>query len=344
MQGGQGDAVMAANGLQALREIGAAPLADDAICYTRTYAEPLIRIMLPDIKVSSLSYSKHSSRPRYSTSSKTSWTTVFRNWFTNDCYVNFAERRRWASYGYPAPGLNKRLQQFLTDIKLASSNKWQRETPAYYGLKMWAPLAQASSLSEIDLLRGLYLSYQTISQRMKSYMSSLEKPISGDAAEIAFFPGGKSFQYLPPVFLKKLISELGLDNSQYVCCFSPEDQSIADYKSEGLNSKITTAMHDILSAVAHSKVTVTADSFVSHIAQLAADKHVAMMSHDLPQHTIHPAADSLIIYEPVNCCPCNYINRSANGKCPSGHHVCRVFLIDRYLEKSINALKKCILS
>src|SRR5574337_203297 len=173
MQGGQGDVVMAANGLQALLELGVPVLAPDAVCYTRSFVSPLIRIMLPQVRVSVLSESKHCAHPRYATSSKTSWTTVYRNYFTRDYYVNFAERRRLASYGYESPTRMRRLQQWLTDRRLASGPRPLRETPAYYGLKMWAPLAEAWSVSEIELLRGLYLSHHTISDRLVSYARAL---------------------------------------------------------------------------------------------------------------------------------------------------------------------------
>jgi len=342
--GGQGDGIMAANGMQALFELGVPFLSDEHRCFTRSLVEPLVKIMLPQVNIDTVANSAHSPHPRYHLLSKLSWTTVFRNYLTKDCYFDFAERRRIASYDYPLQNWQRRLQQYLTDRSLSSGTRVLRETPAYYGLKMWAPIAEAWGISEIALLRGLYLSHGTISRRMHSYVKSLPSPGTKTAVnKIAIFPGGGSFQCIPAAFVSSLILQLGLVRSLYTCYFAPGDNLINDYKKAGISSDITRTLDDISFVVANSDVTVTADSFVSHIAQILAKEHVALMSHDLPQQTIHPASTSAVVFEALECCPCYYTIRRENKLCPSGHHCCAVYFSDSYLEKSVDAIRKALL-
>ncbi len=341
MQGGQGDVVMAVNGLQALIDLGVPVLAPGAACYVRSLIVPLSRVMLPQVTVAALADSRHAARPRYATSAKTSWTTLFRNHFTSDWYVNFAERRRLASYGYSPPPRIGRVPQWATDWKLASGPRWLRETPSYYGLKMWAPLAEAWSVPEIALLRGFYLSYRTIAGRLRSFGASLVPP---PGQTLAMFPGGRAFQFIPPGFLRRLIDALAMSPAGYCCYFAPEDPSMNEYRVAGLTCGITRSVEEMLAVIAVSAVTVTADSLASHIAQLVARVHLALMSHDLPQHTIHPAAPSVVVYEPLDCCPCAYGNRSPGSRCPAGHEVCAVFRSEGYFDATVRAARRCLSS
>lgn len=336
MQGGQGDVLMAANGLQALLELGLPVLAPDATCFTRTAIVPLIRVMLPGIKVAPLAESQHAVRPRYATSAKTSWTTVFRNYFTSDWYVNFAERRRIASFGHAAPSRHSRIQQWLTDRKLAPGPRWLRETPSYYGLKMWAPMAEAWSVSEIALLKGLYKSHRTMATRLRLHAESFGAEPS---LAVAIFPGGRSFQFVPPDFLKVVIDQLAISADQYCCYFAPDDPFIQDYKAIGLTCAITRSIEAMLAIMVRARIVATADSLASHVAQLSAKVHVALMSHDVPQHTIHPAAASVVVYEPLECCPCAYANRTRGSRCPAGHDRCAVFQSCDYREATLQALR-----
>ncbi|MDO8281056.1 MAG: hypothetical protein Q7U10_00275 [Thermodesulfovibrionia bacterium] len=341
--GGQGDGIIAANGLQALIELNIPFLADDGICFTRSLVEPLVKAMLPGLNIRSIADAGHSPHPRYHLLSKISWTTVFRNYFSGDFYYDFAERRRLASFDYPPQGPGRRLQQYLTDMKLSSGTRVLRETPSYYALKMWAPVAAAWGVSETALLRGLYMSYRTVSQRLRQYADDPERhhaevPVN----KIAIFPGGGSFQFLPADFIRGILSELMPDGSGYTCYFAPGDPMLDDYVKAGLNSSVTNSVDDILQIVANADITVTADSFVSHLAQLISKEHVALMSHDLPQHTIHPAARSRVVFEPLDCCPCYYTNRRDEKLCPAGYECCAVFLSGSYREQALETIKKIL--
>lgn len=202
---------------------------------------------------------------------------------------------------------------------------------------MWAPLAESWDLSEVDLLRWLYLAFFTLSERLRDYASGLVK--ATDTPLIAIFPGGKSFQYIPPLFLKEVISRLGLHDSEYTCYFAPEDRSIDEYRRYDINCSVTHGVEGIVRVVASADVTITSDSFVSHIAQMLSPRHIALLSHDLPQHTIHPAAGSIVIFEPLECCPCNYTNREIVEVCAKGSKECKVFQSRTYMEAVIRAVE-----
>ena len=341
IHGGQGDVLMAVNGLQALFELGAPVLANDAGIYTRTDTLSLIQSALPAVRVISLQESKHVPHPRYVVVQRTSWSTVLRNWFYTDYYVNFPERRLITSYGYPPPGRIHRLKMTLTDLRYGTAINRERETPAYYGLKIWAPLAGRWGLSDTALMRGLYAAHRTLRQRLLTHAQA-QGPVTQEAPEVAIFPAGRGFQYVPPAFLMRLIAQAGLDSDRYACFFGPKDASLDDYRNAGLPCRITPDPMTLLRVVADARVTVTSDSFVSHLAQLVARQHVALMSHDLPTHTIHPAATSRIVFEPQDCCPCYYTTRSNGAVCQAGLAACGVFAMDRYLDTAAAALRRCL--
>ncbi|MBI5329655.1 MAG: hypothetical protein HZB71_03480 [Betaproteobacteria bacterium] len=334
MTGGQGDVVMAANGLAALLRLGAPALAPEAVCYVRSLAAPLIAWMLPEVHVESISLSKHAPHPRYHTSANTSWSTVARNWFGADYYVNFASPRRRASFGFPIPGGVERMQNWLTERCLYASLDWRRASPVYYGQRMWTPLAARHGFSEIDLLRGLHQSYQDLRVRLRE--RAARTPLPAGAPPVAIFPVGKAYQTMPPAFVAALVE--GLSAQDYACYLAPGDAIIERYRAAGLRCEVAPDLDAVLAVVAHSRVTATVDSFISHVAQLAAQRHVAFMSHDLPQHTLHPAALSQVVFTPMPCVPCNYLVRHDVQACAAGRPCCGVYEDPAYLARGRAAL------
>lgn len=343
MQGGQGDVIMAVNGFQAMVELGADFYDPQLVVYTRSVAKAVVGIMIPEVTTETLESSQHARHPRYAIVPHTSWTTVVRNWFYPDYYVDFPERRLLASYGYPRPGPMRRAQLFLTDLKLAAGTSWRRETPAYYGLKIWAPLAERYGLTETDLMRGLYFAHRTVSDRLHVYTKRLPTNIAETSVpDVAFFPSGGAFQYVPARFIRNLLDLAGVGEKRYACYFAPSDPSLEKYVTAGLRCRVSATTDALLAVVARARVTLTADSFPSHIAQLLAPRHIALMSHDLPQHTVHPAARSAIVYEPQICCPCWYAIRKENKLCPAGFEACGVYTMQGYLEKAATVMKRAL--
>ena len=338
MNGGQGDVVMATNGLAALLSLDAPVLEKDAVCYTRTLVAPLIAWMLPDVEIRSISESKSACHPRYYTSANTSWSTVRRNWLGKDFYVNFASPRRRASHGFPALQGSERLQHWLTELKLHGSIDWHRASPVYYGQRIWAPMAARLGYSEVDLLRGLHLSYQLLRQRLRSRAASLGQ--IDDLPGIAIFPVGKAYQTMPPAFAAQLMEDI--PRVDYACYFAPADSAIDHYRAAGLRCEVTADLGAVLSIVANSRVVATVDSFISHVAQLVARRHVAFMSHDLPQHTVHPAAPSELVFHALPCVPCNYLMRHDVQHCASGFTRCGVYDDPAYLARGRALLQQVV--
>jgi|GEM_PF-2859798 len=336
---GQGDVIMATHGLQALIELGAEFLAADACVYTRTDTESLVRALLPGINTASLKHSGGTPHPRYIIVQHLSWTTVLRNWFTPDWYVNFPERRLLASYGYPQPSRARRIQRYLTDIKFGASRDWRREPPLYYAFRMWAPLARTMGFTETDLGRGLYMAAATLKTRLAHYIATL--PAAQHATpDVAFFPSGRSFQYVPAAFIRDLIAEAKIPAGGYACYFGPNDPSIAEYQALGLECRTTATMEEMLRVVTGATITATSDSFVSHIAQLVAHEHIALMSQDVPAHVIHPAATSQIAFAPQPCSPCFYTPRDPGARCRAGRAACGVFAMPHYMQMAVTAFAR----
>ncbi len=333
LHGGLGDVLMGVNGLQALIELGVPVLADNAVIYTRSSVADVVRRLLHGIHVESLESSRRAPRPRYVIVPRTSWSTVLRNWFYPDFYINYAERRELASFGHPPPTRIHRVQMALTCLKLGSTADWHHETPSYYGLKMWAPLAGVQGLNEIDVMRGLYAGHRTLSERLRVHAMP-----RADIPAVAFFPSGKAFQYLPAAFIKDLLARGGVGANDYACWFAPGDRWQPEYERAGLNCRASATDAELLAILVSARATLTCDSYVSHLAQLVARRHIALMSHDLPQHTVHPAAPSTVVYEPQDCCPCWYALRETHTTCLAGRDACGVFAMPRYREAAAAAL------
>lgn len=335
---GFGDVLMAVAGLQALRELEADFLSPDVCVFTRTSSESLVQALLPGSDVRTLPNSAHAPHPRYVIVQHTSWTTLLRNWLSRDYYVNFPEERLLASYNYPRPAISRRTTNFLSRVGFGASVDWQRVTPSYYGIRMWAPLARKLGLTETDLVRGLYMAHHTLRARLMGHISALPS-LTHAAPLVALFPSGGGFQYFPPAFTRDLITGAGLTNGDYACYFGPKDSTISSYQALGIECRITSTIDEMLQVVAKAAITVTADSFVSHVAQHIARQHVGLMSHDLPQHTVHPAATSRLVYRPQRCCPCYYFLRKENPRCTAGHEACGVFTMPEYLDESVRVLR-----
>ncbi len=330
---------MAVTGLQALRELGADFLAPDACVYTRTTSETLVQALLPGLNVRTLPHSAHAPHPRYVIVQHTSLTTLLRNWLSRDYYVNFPEERLLASYGYPRPPFSRRLTNLLSRVSTGASVDWRRVTPSYYGIRMWAPLARKLGLTETDLVRGLYMAHATLRARLLAHVKALPADNSV-VPTVALFPSGGGFQYFPPAFTRELIARAGLATGDYACYFGPKDATIGKYQALGIECRVTSTTDEMLRVVAKAPVTVTADSFVSHVAQHIARQHIGLMSHDLPQHTVHPAAPSRLVYRPQMCCPCYYLLRKENPNCIAGHEACGVFGMPDYLEESVSVVRR----
>lgn len=342
LHAGLGDVLMAVHGLEALRALGAPCLDPQARVYTRSDTASLVQLLLPDLDVHPLSESHHAPHPRYVIVERTSVSTVLRNWLYPDYYVNFSERRLVRSFGYPRPGLWHRWLMRLTDWRYGTPSNRDHETPCYYAVKMWAPLAGRWGLSELDLVRGLYCAYPILRARLLDPVISGTLRTELPSAPVALFPSGRGFQFIPPAFLRRLIEACKLGEREYLCYFGPRDASIEDYRRFGLACAACPDVESALHVIARAKVTVTCDSFSSHLAQLAAREHVSLMSHDLPLHTVHPAAPSRIVFEPQDCCPCHYTIRDTASACRMGRHECGVYASERYFRFAMQALQAAL--
>jgi hypothetical protein len=333
---------MAVHGLEALRALGVPCFERSACVYTRSDTAALVQRLLPDLAVRPLSESHHSPRPRHVIVEHTSLTTVLRNWLYPDYYVNFPQRRLARSFGYPPPGPGQRWLMRLTDWRYGTPSNRDRETPCYYAIKMWAPLAGRWGLSDIDLVRGLYRAYAVLRARLLEPLAAgvLRAPVP--LAAVAFFPSGRGFQFVPPAFLRRLVDACGLHPEEYLCYFGPHDPHIEDYRRLGLACASCPDADSALLAIARAAVAVTCDSFGSHLAQLAAREHIALMSHDLPPHKIHPAAPSRVVFEPLDCCPCYYTIRDRDASCRAGHPACEVYASERYFAAAVQTLRAAL--
>ena len=340
MSGGQGDVIMAALGLTALRSLVPEAIAPEARVYTRSLAADVTQTLLPNLDVRGMQGMGRPQRPRYFTSADTSWSTVIRNWFYPDYYVNFAEHRRRASFGQPRPSIGRRVQTWLNSLKLGPTTDWRHASPLYYGVKMWAPLATAHGMDTSALYRACLETLPQAQALVKDWVDRRNDAVA--PSDIAVFPGAGAFQYLPVSLVDDLRSKLEPD-VRLRCYFAPGDPLIQRYLEAGYQTLTTPSVPELLPVLRRSTVVITPDSFVSHLAQLAAPGHIAAMSHDFPAHTLHPAASSVICHQPLPCCPCHYFTRpNAESTCASGYAYCNVYDQPLFRRQLVQAVEEML--
>ena len=229
---GHGDLIMALNGLQALHE----PSADPCRPRPASMRAPTRR-RWPGCCGRKGRSNRCPSRRTLRTHAMSSCNIrrslrYYVNWLTRDYYVNFPERRLLASYAYPRLGAGRRVLQLLTDLRFGASLDWRRETPSYYALRMWAPLARALGFTETDLMRGLHMAHRTLRGRLQTHIATLsaQDPV---VPEVALFPSGGSFQYFPAGFTQTLLAQAGIAAGGYVCYFGPKDPTLEEYRARG---------------------------------------------------------------------------------------------------------------
>ena len=331
--GGQGDVMMSVNGMIASMKINPSIFSHNVVVYTRSVVLPVVDSLLKNIKVRDISESRHVPRPRYYTSSSTSWTTLFRNWVYPDYYVDFDERVNLQVYGGPKSSLSKRIYLRLTALRFGLSINLKQEDPIYYGIKMWLPIALSYGISEVQLYRSLVKNF---------HLSSYSSPENqNDYKEvwnnlIAIFPGAGSYQYIPASFIIKIMTSAGVGREKYCCFFEKGDPLIADYEESGMKVYITKTVLDAVAIVQRASVVLTPDSFLSHLAQIYSSKHMALMTHNFPVNTVHPAAHSYVCYHQIDCSPCYYENRSVATTCPKGRRYCEVYDSPEYHDMTVN--------
>ncbi len=333
MNGGQGDVVMAAAGLHAMLLLAPTAFASDLTCYVRSYIAPVIAALLPECKVLSIEQVGAAQRPRYYTAAHTSGSTLWRNAFGADYYINYAATRERISFGAQPLGQAQRTLHFLTDLVVEKRFSWRRSAAQYYGMKKWSPLAERAGFAEIDLLRALHQSFAVLRQRL----SALPVPPPGQPAPVAIFPVGRSFQTFPPEFVQRLLA--GFAEHSATCYFAADEARRSAYEAAGLDCAVANEPEAMLAVMQQARVVITCDSLPSHLAQLVARHHLALMSHDLPQHTLHPAAASVTVFRPMPCAPCTYLSSLTNRQCMAGRPACGVFELDDYLAAARRGLR-----
>ncbi|MET7013220.1 glycosyltransferase family 9 protein [Uliginosibacterium flavum] len=333
--GGLGDVIMAVFGLHAFILASPESLKKSSSLYVKGILHPIASALLREISIKPAA-----GRPKrgatYNTFSNSSWLKTIKMLLTRSRWNNFPDRRNWF-YGHPGFTFSGRILRMANDWILDRRLSWRREPPIYYGLKMWGPLAPAAGITDTDILSAMHRSFPILRQRAAEYIHAI--PAEINSAKLAIFPLGKSFQYAPPAFIKKLVDSLDSANIDYACYFAHGDEKdMKSYEDIGLRCICVNSIDASLSIMAQAKVTVTVDSFAGHLAQIAAQNHVILISHDLPEHVVHPATPSLKIFEAMPCSPCLYRERAKDKVCAAGRTFCGAFSSDTYLNKATDAI------
>lgn len=111
------------------------------------------------------------------------------------------------------------------------------------------------------------------------------------------------------------------------------------YVAQGLEIGALESVDEILASVLQAKVIVTADSFVSHVAQFLRDDFLLILSRDFRENVVHPGAYPRIVAKHPDCALCEYHSREFHEKCPAGSPHCIAFDESAVLDGCIDELR-----
>ncbi|MCZ0738390.1 glycosyltransferase [Phreatobacter sp. AB_2022a] len=223
-----------------------------------------------------------------------------------------------------SPTLKSRLRLRISEYVLYDRSDWRAAKPEYIGYRVWLPLARKLGVMPATFLGQMKRSFGAIRQSVSQFVDlHTAVPTPDVAGETAIFPCGKSFQSMPPETCLALQSASA---SRAVTFYIQNDDPwLPQFVAAGIAPVHLDSIVQMMKVIKHAGHLVTTDSFSSHVAQLLRDDFVLVLTRDLRENIVHPAANPRIVANHPGCAPCNYHGRSDLSTCLAGYAHCIAF-------------------
>jgi hypothetical protein len=150
---------------------------------------------------------------------------------------------------------------------------------------------------------------------------------------ISVFPTGTGHQFMPPDFAKVHLPSA-------IFWVHERDPYRSDYESLGVQMGTFYEPTDIVVISKSSRVTISTDSFPSHILQFSPGVVTLTLSQVERKRIVHPAFAGNIIDSVAPCCPCPNLERKAWPKCKAGHIDCLTWSRPEYADKLLRIVQE----
>lgn len=231
-----------------------------------------------------------------------------------------------------------RMRLAVSERFLYKRRSWAEATPGYIGYRVWAPVALKHGIYPLVFLSRVKQSLAPMRRIVADFVDRITPAAererwSGNSA----FPTGKSFQTIPPATYAAVDEALGPD---FFTCYVQRDSPwFVDYEAHGVSPTSLSSINDTLRIIRYSDKLLTTDSFTSHVAQLLRDNFTLVLSRDLKESILHPAANPRVVANHPPCAPCNYQERADFDRCVAGYRYCIAFESERFVREIADSFR-----
>ena len=341
---GLGDALMLFTGLYTLLENGAQLCEGGCVVHTPPELSRLASHLFTKFNLQIREGRPDTlARPSLSHLKARTWKQIYRAHLGDDWQLNWVEALDLQkTFPRPSPRetLTTKTSSFLSERFLYKRRSWREAEPAYIGYRVWLPVARRLGILPLQFMAQIKRSLPSIRKEFAAYVDRLDAPSLEEfdpSVEIAILPTGRSFQTIPPKYCRQIASADLTFRSKFF--IQDNDPWFNQYVVEGITMNYLNSIDALLKLVRSAKVLLTTDSFSSHVAQLLRDDFVLVLSRDIREHVVHPAAEPRIVADHPGCAPCNYYERSGVNVCPAGYSNCLAFEGPDFIKLIVKALQ-----
>jgi glycosyltransferase involved in cell wall biosynthesis len=248
--------------------------------------------------------------------------------FGRDWYMTWVEaldqQKTFPRSGRRQSSIRFRIWLYLSDLTIYGRLGWRHAIPSYVGYRVWLPLAIRNAVYPVLFMSQMKRSLQTMRQIAAEYVDRItpveeRRLYAGNAA----FPVGKSFQTIPPQLHQAILAAAApLRFTTYV---QQDSAWHPEYAAALVPLRELATIEDALRVTKYADKLLTTDSFTSHIAQLLRDDFTLILTRDIREQVVHPAANPNVVANHPPCAPCNYQERFDFEHCLAGYRYCSAF-------------------
>lgn len=216
--------------------------------------------------------------------------------------------------------LRDRLNSFLYTVAdwsgLVYSPPWD-SLSAYQGYSETILFPLLRNVSYFDFHTQAILDRDSITQRVKAFACKSACKVSSQVAgAVLVFPTGTGRQFIPLEW-----AQTHLPNALFA--LHDKDAELKKWQASGLHIVIYSKPGDIAAMGAKAAVTITTDSFPSHILQYSGGRIIILITGTERPRVVSPGFPGHVVDAVAPCHPCPHLERRGFPRCKAGLKVCR---------------------
>ena len=234
---------------------------------------------------------------------------------------------RWT----PRDRLNSFLYAIADRTGLVYSPPWD-SLSAYQGYSETMLIPSLRGVALPDFIAQAETDHASISQRIREFARNCGNAASElSAGTVMVFPTGTGRQFVPIDWARRNLP-------QAVFAIHNRDEERREWQNSGLKTVIYSTPGEIAAIGAVAAVTVTTDSFPSHILQYSGGNIVVLITGTERSRVVSPGFKGKVVDSVASCHPCPHLERRGFPKCKAGFQVCLNWNSAEYTEKVLQLI------